>query len=248
MDVSTRWDSTGMMMIRAMRLRHTIDIYCSEEHKARHFRISNQEWTQIGYLIDLVRPFNFFTTTVGKTKSVTLCYGLRVYDELYERINECRRKLKEKRNHPQFDWVSLLIESLDAAEAKLDQYYNKMYGNIGSIYAMGAILDPSLKLEAFNEDYCWLDTRGIDWKMEFETQFRNLFQQSYSHKSSSAERLAVIRETNVDPLALMLNRSRYTRENRWPSSDQVENENGTDEIDRWFATSKFYTNFYTNLS
>jgi hypothetical protein len=235
------------MMVRAMRLREVIDRFCSTEYSARVFALTELEWKQIGYLIDIVRPFNFFTTSVGKTKGVTLPYGLAIYDELYERLTESRRRLKAKvQSYP---WVNTLIEGIDAAEAKLDIYYNKMYSDIGSFYALGAILNPNTKLKAFDPDFCWLDFKAKDWQFEFEDQFRELYRQSYRQDSSSAERLRVIRQVNMDPLALMLNRSRYTRDIRRQSSDGVNEEENEDEVDRWLRMSTycFYTNLYTNL-
>lgn len=96
MDVSTRWDSTCMMLIRAVRLRKAISQYCIENSSAKPFTLRPSEWKQIEYLIDLVRSFNFFTQTVGKTRAATLPYALSIYDELYERLAESRRRILAK--------------------------------------------------------------------------------------------------------------------------------------------------------
>lgn len=238
MDVSTRWDSTGIMLVRAMHLRQAIDIYCTETANARHFALSSIEWQQIGYLIDIVRPFNFLTTTVGKTKGVTLPYGLNVFDELYERLNESHRRLKAKRQEK--PWVKVLLKGIEEAIIKLDVYYKKMYGNLGSFYALGAILHPGLKLQAFNPVYSWLG-ESKDWKVEFEEQFRELYRQSYFKDSNNVEHLQLLRHTNKDPLALMLSRSRYSRDSKI-LSDRLSSDTGgevnEDEIDRWLRTCK----------
>ena len=176
----------------------------------------------------IVRPFNYYTTNVGKTKGVTLPYGLSVFDELYECLVESRRRLKAKvRQSP---WIQTLIDGIDAAEAKLDIYYNKMYSDIGSFYALGAILNPMKKLNAFNPGFCWLDTTVKDWGLEFEDQFRELYRQSYIRNGSSSERLRAIREVNMDPLALMLDRSRYTQD-IIPSVESEEVGDNQNEID-----------------
>jgi hypothetical protein len=218
-----------------MRLQEAINKFCTDEYTARFFYLSPLEWEQIGYLIDLVRPFNFFTTNIGKTKSVTLPYGLGIYDELFEQLTESRRRLKAKAIKS--PWVNTLISSIDAAEKKLDKYYNKMYSDVGSFYALGAILNPNKKLEAFNPDHCWLDTKSRNWQAEYEAQFRELYQQSYAQKSSAIGRLENLRELNMDPLAIVLDRGRYQGIRR-QSSSQVEEEQREDEIDRWLRTSK----------
>jgi hypothetical protein len=55
-----------------------------------------------------------------------------------------------------------------------------------------------------------------------------------------------LREENMDPLALMLDRSRVSRDMAGQSSSQRA---FNDEVDEWFAMSKLsiYTNYYTNL-
>lgn len=240
MDVTTRWDSTGHMMIRALRLRQAIDIFCSDYTDAKIFALSDLEWKQIGYLVDIVRPFNFFTTTVGKTKSVTLPYGLAIYDELFERLMESRRRLKAKEH--KYLWVTVLIEGIDAAQAKLDHYYNKTYTDLGSFYGIGAILNPNSKLTAFDPDYCWLNPNIKNWQDEFEDQFRELYRRDYSHYSSDSTHLKHLREVNMDPLALMLDRSRYKRSAvlQPVAASEGGDEQGTwNEIDQWLATSKF---------
>jgi hypothetical protein len=227
-----------------MRLRGAINKFCIEYSPAKPFTLSELEWKQIGYLIDLVRPFQFFTTTVGKTKSVTLPYALAIYDELFERLNESRRRLKAKASR--LEWIGVLIQGIDAAEAKLDVYYNKTYSNLGSLYGIGAILNPRTKSDCFDKEYCWLDSYAKDWKLEFEDQFRALYHRDYADRGSRLDYLRGLREENMDPLALMLDRSRVSRDMAGQSSSQRA---FNDKVDEWFAMSKLsiYTNYYTNL-
>jgi hypothetical protein len=209
MDVSTCWDSTSMMLIRAVNLRESIDKFCSMFTEAALFILTEVEWTKIQYLIDLVRLFNFFTSTIGKIYNVTLPYGLQIYDELFERIVESRRCLNAKVTRT--PWVKLLVEGLDVVMKKLDQYYGKMYTNLGSYYAMGTLLNPNSKNTAFYEKYTWLNSDSRDWQSEFEEQFRELYRKYYQYEANNTERLCVVRERNMDPLALMLDRSRHLR-------------------------------------
>ena len=189
-------------MIRALRLRQAIDIFCIDYTDAKVFALSDLEQKQIGYLVDIVRLFNFFTTTVGKTKSVTLPYGLAIYDELFERLMESRRRLKAKEH--KYPWVTALIEGIDAAQAKLDHYYNKTYTDLGSFYSIGAILNPNSKLIVFDPEYCWLNFDIKNWQNEFEDQFRELYRRDYSHYNNDSTHLKHLREVNMDPLVLIL--------------------------------------------
>ena len=65
MDIVTRWDSTGAMMVRAMRLREIIDRFCSDNRQERLFELSSPEWEQIGYMIDIRRQRHKVTGIQG---------------------------------------------------------------------------------------------------------------------------------------------------------------------------------------
>jgi hypothetical protein len=150
-------------------------------------------------------------------------------------------------------WVKLLVEGLDAVMKKLDQYYGKMYTNLGSYYTMGTLLNPNSKNTAFHEKYTWLNSDSRDWQSEFEEQFRELYRKYYQHKANNTERLRVVRERNIDPLALMLDRSQYLQASIRSSSDPIQGpyDNSTDDNDKvseWFAISKRLSCFSINLS
>jgi len=252
MDVSTRWDSTGTMMIRAQRLRPAIDRFCIKYPAARPYMLSELDWKQIGYLIDLVRPFAFFTATMGRTKSITLPYALQVYDEMFERLVECRRRLIPKVARK--PWVQKLIDGIDSAEDKLMKYYNKTYTNLGSVYAIGAILNPGQKLDAFDEKYCWLDFKKKNWKFEFEDHLHTLYRQNYSTTNcSNAAQLEALRQVNADPLAIMLDRSRQLRYQEDNSATLFARISSGSEVDKYLAMRKPFrlfslsSNLYTNL-
>jgi len=243
------------MMLRAMRLRDPITRYCNIFSYAVPFSLSDSEWLQVGYLIDIVRPFNFFTSTVGKTRDVTLPYALPIYDELFERLTECRRRLNAKIHR--YPWAQQLIDGIDAAEEKLDSYYNKTYSNLGSFYGIGALLNPAYKSKVFNKQYCWLDFEQQDWETEFEEQFENLFEQSYAgnqeEPNTQATRLQALRHTNINPLAAALERSRSNRMLLLRAQPlDLDDEDDTSvsnvsEARQWLSNSQFFsTNLYTN--
>jgi hypothetical protein len=232
MDVSTRWDSTGTMIIRALRLRAAITEYTTCYHFARPFALSDMEWKKIGYLVDIVRPFNFFTTNVGRTKSITLPYTLSIYDVLFERLTESRRRLEAKVSSA--PWVQELIDGINSAEVKLDKYYNKVYTDIGSLYGIGALLNPKLKLDSFNQDFCWLNFDTRDWAAEFEFQLRTLYGRQYDqYERQQTERLQALRDQNRDPLALLLDSNRLNHESL--SQDGV-----LSEVDEWLSMRKYF--------
>ncbi|PQM43548.1 hypothetical protein VC83_09675 [Pseudogymnoascus destructans] len=128
-DVSTRWDSTCHMLLRAQQLKSTINQYTRGDHGAHMFRLGEVEWKHIEYIIDLTRPFNFFTTNIGSSAGPTVCYTLRVYQKLLSTLEGTWHRLR----HKTYPWVAKMTLAIDAAEKKIKKYYNKLYTNTGSI-------------------------------------------------------------------------------------------------------------------
>lgn len=238
-DVSTRWDSTLHMMLRAVLLQEAVDKFTTEFTPATIFHITSEEWKHITYLIDVTRQFSFWTSNMGIATGARLGFVLPAYDELFEGLEECTRRLK-----PLTDpWIPKLLKAIDKAVQKLDKYYSLSCTGIGNFYAFGAILSPRLKMEVFNPDYCWLNP-NTNWQRHFEKEFRALYTQHYANQERSTQHQAHYMELDKDPMALMLNRKRS-----YNSISQANNQGG--EIERYLALRKFIvifivitTNFY----
>jgi hypothetical protein len=238
-DVSTRWDSTLHMMLRAVLLQEAINKFTTEFTPANIFSISTQEWKHITYLIDVTRQFSFWTSNIGRASGARLGFVLPGYDELFEALEECTRRLKPLQD----PWIPKLLKAIDKAVQKLDKYYSKSCKGIGSFYAFGAILSPRLKMEVFNPDYCWLNPNK-NWQGHFEGQFRELYTKHYANSERSRQHNDQYSKLDTDPMALLLNRKRSY--NSW---NQHANQGG--EIERYLALRKFIviiiaitTNYY----
>jgi hypothetical protein len=64
------------MIIYIVRLREAINLFCAKYTPVVLLTLLRTKWKQIGYLINIIRLFNFFTIIIRKTKSVTLPYTL----------------------------------------------------------------------------------------------------------------------------------------------------------------------------
>jgi hypothetical protein len=89
-----------------------------------------------------------------------LPYILSIYNKLFEYLSESYYRLLVK--VLSCTWIKLLIPGISTAENKLNNYYYKIYSNLKSIYSISAILNPKLKLEAFDPNFCWLDLTSRD--------------------------------------------------------------------------------------
>jgi hypothetical protein len=127
-----------------------VNKFTTEFTLATIFHITSEEWKHITYLIDVTRQFSFWSSNIGIATGARLGFVLPAYDELFEGLEECTRRLK-----PLSDpWIPKLLKAIDKAVQKLDKYYNLSCTGIGNFYAFGAILSPWLKMEVFNPDYC----------------------------------------------------------------------------------------------
>jgi hypothetical protein len=96
-DVKTRWNSTYLMLQRAKRLRSTLDIYCLA-HKVDKMKLNSEEWRQIDYLLCLTKPFFKYTTSLSKTKDVTIHWVFKLYNELFRHLEASITQLRRKRS------------------------------------------------------------------------------------------------------------------------------------------------------
>ncbi|KAJ5764738.1 hypothetical protein N7520_004297 [Penicillium odoratum] len=144
-DVQTRWNSTFIMLNRAKRLQPFYDQYCID-HQYLHFKLDQEEWRQIEYLLLLTKPFFDFTNMLSKTKDVTTHNIYSIYNKLFSHLDEAESKLKNKG----VVWKKHMLEALQTAKRKLSKYYTATdYESYGDVYALATILCPSKKLRYF---------------------------------------------------------------------------------------------------
>ncbi|KAJ5300123.1 hypothetical protein N7508_007366 [Penicillium antarcticum] len=154
-DVQTRWNSTFMMLNRAKRLQPFYDQYCTH-HQYLHFKLDQEEWRQIEYLLLLTKPFFDFTTMLSKTRDVTTHNIYSIYNKLFSHLDEAERKLKNKG----VIWKKSMLQALQTAKKKLSKYYTATdHESYGEIYALATILCPSKKLRYF---------ASTDWQGEID--------------------------------------------------------------------------------
>lgn len=224
------------MLLRYIELRSTIDKFTSEYAPAQMFKLKADEWLHLTYLVDVARHFSFWTTNIGASKGARIGYLLGAYDELFEALEECRRRLRGLRE--EYTWTIELVSGIDAALKKLEKYYALTYSDIGSFYALGAILSPRIKMQAFALKYSWLfdPTRLKD---NFEFEFRNLYREYYAQREPI--NYTQQQEIDLDPMSLVFGQRRGQIHSQSRELD-------FDEIDRYLSLGILYpySNHYSN--
>lgn len=221
-DVATRWNSTFLMLVRALRLRSAIESYTEVIAHAQKFRLTNQEWNQCGIIVDITRLFNFMTESVGQNNS-TASYILPIYEELLEHLEESSRRLSA-RTEP---WAQTLQEGIRKAMDKLFEYYRKIFLQDNSLCVFATILNPAFKLSCFKEQYSWVTYTNTNWAVAFRDQFTTYFQEYYEDPTS----LRSLRSSqpNLRGMTLFFNAAR--RNGASGSSQNLS------EVDRYLQTS-----------
>lgn len=237
-DVKTRWNSTCHMLIRARKLKDTIQEYTRTSNQRKAFRLSEEEWLQVEYLIDLTKPFNFHTTMIGQLKGPTISHVYRIYDSLFTHLESSLFKLTRKkvRARGSRQWINPMVKGLDSALDKLQKYYQETYSDIGSLYALGTMLSPIYKTTLFDKDQGFDD--GTDWCFVYKEQMRRLYQKGYSRLQSSSQK-GVTRGTSTDWAFL----TQIDKFNPKPSSTPGSVYEQGDECDRYLDGRKFVVIF-----
>ena len=80
------------MLIRAIRLYRPIDKYYKTK-EAKVFALLADKWKQVKYLVNLIKPFNFFTHLIGMLYGPIVRYIYKVYNTLFTYIKGSLAKL-----------------------------------------------------------------------------------------------------------------------------------------------------------
>jgi hypothetical protein len=70
-DVNTRWNSTCHMLIKTLILKKTLSTY-HDKHEIEYLRLIDTKWSQMKYLINLIKLFCVFTKRINQFKLSTI--------------------------------------------------------------------------------------------------------------------------------------------------------------------------------
>jgi hypothetical protein len=235
-DVRTRWNSTFLMLSRAKKLQSIIDQYCTT-HQYVQFKLDQEEWRQIEYLLLITKPFFDYTTILSKTNDVTVHSIFSIYNELFNHIDVSEKQLKRKA----VPWKKQMLRALQAARKKLAKYYKATDIEAhGDIYAIATILSPSKKLQYFTNK---------DWKgeIDFVKQYRKVlekefvrYQQELSDSTELVEVDTILAPTGDFNDLDMIGESQATMQSAVEQED--------DEITRYLAKGEFSTLITTSYT
>ena len=84
------------MLVRARKLRNEVQAFLEEEKKLE--KLSDEEWRQVDYLVEILFPFCVWTNIVGRVKKGFIIYNLfKIYNILFKYLKSYIRKLRLKK-------------------------------------------------------------------------------------------------------------------------------------------------------
>ena len=126
------------MLQRAKRLRSIFGPFCAEYDRT-DLMLDAKEWRQVDYLLWITQPFFEFTTELSKTKDATTHHVFKIYNLLFEHLEESISQLAKKR----VPWKKTMLRALEAALEKLRRYYSATDSIKDDLYAISTMLAPS---------------------------------------------------------------------------------------------------------
>jgi len=172
MDVKTRWNSTLELLERGNRLREFTREWLNNPKYAEYRPLftTHDEWTIVKYVIEVLRPFRYWTLSMSKRHTVTFHHVISVYNDMFDHMDGVMQALAKKKT----PWKENLFFAVKLAPQKLSKYYAEVTGTMGMLLISANILDPFRKLQSFRK---W--DKGMDINPEDETSYTPQYQEAF---------------------------------------------------------------------
>ena len=156
-DVEIRWNFTCHILIKIHLFRAKIEQFCVEWH-VKYLRLNDDEWSQIEYLIELLKSFCFYIKILNIIKKFIIQSMYKIYNRLFEHLKRVDNKFSRKK----VSWKQTLKNELKATHAKLQKYYEQTHDELKLLYEKAILLHFIVDDAIFNT---------FDWKKKTEQKF-----------------------------------------------------------------------------
>jgi hypothetical protein len=184
-NVKTRWDNTFYMMKRALCLKMNISNWLNHQtfdfnihtkkkqrENLRKLCMSEQEWKEIAYMINLLRSFHDWTQRINKTRDATVNFVFSTYNNLFDHLENQKIKCETI----DIFWFDDLTRALKKTSNKLSKYYAMIEEKRDILYNIEILLDSTKKL-AFYQIYCFTNNSREHFSRTF---FTNISHEHFS--------------------------------------------------------------------
>jgi hypothetical protein len=169
-NVSTRWNFTCHIFIRAHDLRSKITQFCIE-YEVFYLLFNSNEWSQIEYLIDLLKSFCLFTKALSTIRTSTINMIFKIYNRLFEHIEKITHRLSRKR----VSWKKSLMKTLEATRIKLIKYYNQTQSELDLLYDKAILLHSTVEESMFHTSEWKIESDQTSWHKMYWNALKEMY-------------------------------------------------------------------------
>jgi hypothetical protein len=144
MDVKTGWNSTLKLLKQPYQLWEFTPEWLQNPKYAvyRLLYTTQDEWMMVKYVMEVLRPFRYWTRWMSKRHTVTLHPVITVYNDMFDHMHGVMRALHKKKTQCNED----LFFGVKLTQKKLSKYYAEVSPTMGILLISAQILDPFRKL------------------------------------------------------------------------------------------------------
>jgi len=167
-----RWNSILGLLERASRFQEfTRELFQNPKHSDyRPLFTAQDQWTIFKYVMEGLRPFQYWTLWMLKRHTVTLHQVITVYKDMFDHMDIVMPDLAKKKTQSKED----LFFAVKLARQKLSKYSAGVTPMTGMLLISAHILDPFRKLRSFRR---W--DKGMDIHPEDETSYTTQSQDAF---------------------------------------------------------------------
>jgi len=195
MDVKTHWNSTLELFEHAYQLREFAPKWLKNPKYSdyRPLFTTQDEWTMVKYVREVVQPFRYRTLWMSKRHTVTLHHVITVYNDMFDHMDGVMRALAKKKT----SWKEDLFFAVKFVRQKLSKYYTEVTLITGMLLISAHIIDPFQKLGSFRK---W--DKGMDINPKDETSYSTQYQDAFlkyveNEYCTKHRRLPVTKSENI---------------------------------------------------
>jgi len=147
MNVKTRWNSTLELLDCAYHLQKFTREWLQNPKYTEYWPLftTQDEWTIVKYVMEVLRPFRYWTLWMLMRHTVTLHHVITVYNDMFDHMDGMIRALAKKKTQ----WKEDLFFAVKLARQKISKYYAEVTPMTGMLLISAYILDPIPKLRLF---------------------------------------------------------------------------------------------------
>ena len=88
LDVKTRWNTTLQLLENAYRLQEFVPKWLQNPRHSDHRPLftTQAEWTTVKYVMEVLRPFRYWTAWMTRRHTVTLHHLITVYNDMFDHM------------------------------------------------------------------------------------------------------------------------------------------------------------------